>query len=587
MADGSDLPFDWRNPDYVSVIERRTTMLRRLRRMIREEVEADALAERPPRRVPTAVSNLWAYYRDGHMDDFLNDWGVTVDPRNVEVGLPTVMPFMLFPRQRDYTHFVIRKWRERRPGLVEKSRDMGVSWLAVGIGAGLCLAYDGMQVGYGSRKEDLVDLAGDPKSLFWKARAFLSGLPVEMRGGWEPKHQSAHMRLTFPATGSSMTGEAGDNIGRGDRTGMYFVDEAAHLAHPKLTDASLSQTTNCRIDQSSVNGSQNSFALKRFSGKVEVFIFDWREDPRKDPDHRPYRDENGKPQSWYEKQVAELDPVVLAQEVDRDYSASVEGIIIPGEWARAAIDAHKVLELAISGRRFGALDVADEGVDRNAYASGQGFLVDHLEEWSGKGSDIFGTTARAFSHHDEFQDDAIRYDADGIGAGVRGDARVLNERRKKPVKIEAYRGSGGIVDPLRKTPGTERTNEDFFKNFKAQSWWSLRQRFYRTWQMVTEFLEWKAGKITREEMTHQFDPSEIISLDSRMKLCQALVTELSQATFDWNGEGKMVVDKAPDDMKSPNLADAVVIRFAPMHGPLMVSRDAVNRALARGNRAGR
>ena len=298
------------------------------------------------------------------------------------------------------------------------------------------------------------------------------------------------------------------------------------------------------------------FADKRFGGKIEVFVFDWRDDPRKDA-------------AWYQKQVDELDPVVLAQEVDRDYTAAVAGVIIPGEWARAAIDAHKVLGLAISGRRFGALDVADEGIDRNAYCSAHGVLVDHIEEWSGKGSDIFGTTAKAFALHDELQDDAIRYDADGIGAGVRGDARALNERRverggSKAVKVEAYRGSGEIIDPLRKTPGTERTNEDFFQNFKAQAWWSLRQRFYKTWLMVGEFIRIQAGELTLDEAKHQYPHDEIFSLSKDMPLCLKLVAELSQATFTWNGAGKMVVDKAPDDMKSPNLADAVVIRFAPM-----------------------
>ena len=30
----------------------------------------------------------------------------------------------------------------------------------------------------------------------------------------------------------------------------------------------------------------------------------------------------------------------------------------------------------------------------------------------------------------------------------------------------------------------ERTNKDTFKNFKAQSWWSLRLRFERTYRAV-------------------------------------------------------------------------------------------------------
>jgi hypothetical protein len=33
-----------------------------------------------------------------------------------------------------------------------------------------------------------------------------------------------HMRVVFPDTGSIISGEAGDGIGRGDRCSIYFVD---------------------------------------------------------------------------------------------------------------------------------------------------------------------------------------------------------------------------------------------------------------------------------------------------------------------------------------------------------------------------
>ncbi|VEA68118.1 Uncharacterised protein [Serratia plymuthica] len=52
---------------------------------------------------------------------------------------------------------------------------------------------------------------------------------------------------------AAITG-GGDNIGRGDHTTLYLVDEAAFLQRPLLIDAALSQTTRCRIDLSSVNG---------------------------------------------------------------------------------------------------------------------------------------------------------------------------------------------------------------------------------------------------------------------------------------------------------------------------------------------
>lgn len=353
--------FDFKAPDYARVFKYRSDRLL----YIRDN--------------PGCLPALKAYYRDCPAQ-FIYDWGMTMDPRNIERGLPSTVPFLLFQRQAEWIDWTLDNWRTQESGITEKSRDMGISWLTIGLGASLCLHYDGMVLGYGSRKEEYVDKLNGPKSLFFKARLFLQLLPVEFRGGWNIK-DAPFMRIGFPETGSVMTGEAGDNIGRGDRTSIYFVDESAHLERAELVDASLSATTNCRQDLSSVNGMANPFAVKRHSGRIKVFTFHWRDDPRKDD-------------AWYEKQCSQLSPVVVAQEIDIDYSASVSGVLVPSAWVQSAIDAHVALGLEPRGIRRAALDVADEGEDINAMAGRFGFLLERLEGWSGKGNDIFETPAR-------------------------------------------------------------------------------------------------------------------------------------------------------------------------------------------------
>jgi len=526
-------PFDWKNPDYVQVFEWRIERLNRIRAAIRKEIE-DGTG-------PKAIPALRTFYRDNPAQ-FIIDFGMTFDPRNADIGLPSTLPFLLFPKQEDWVAWFIERWRAREPGLTEKSRDMGMSWLTVGTAATLCMFMPGIVAGFGSRKEDYVDKIGDPKSLFWKARYFVESVPPEFRGSWDRKLHAPHMRILFPDTGSAMTGEAGDNIGRGDRTTFYLVDEAAHLERPQLTDASLSATTNCRQDLSSVNGRGNPFAEKRFGGRIKVFTFHWRDDPRKDD-------------AWYAKQCAELDPVVVAQEIDINYSASVEGVVIPSVWVQAAIDAHAKLGIAPTGARRGALDVADGGKDKNAFCGRYGVLVDHLEEWHGRKDnidDIFGTVEKAFAICDERGYSLFHYDADGLGAGVRGDSRVITQRRKdngQPhIVVEPFRGSGAVHDPEAEMV-PKRKNKDFFANYKAQSWWALRIRFNKTYRAVVE--------------GQAFDPDEIISIDSSLANREKLVAELSQPTYTINGAGKVVIDKAPDGTASPNLADAVMIAFAP------------------------
>lgn len=516
---------DWKDPDYDDCIAYRAEVLANIR------------------KDPSVLPALRLFYKLNPAD-FINDWGYTVDPRNVEVGLPAKVPFILFQKQRDWCDFVVRKWRAQEPGLTEKSRDGGLSWLAVSLGCTLCLHYTGLNIGYGSRKAEYVDKKGAPKSLFYKARKFMENLPPEFNGGWNPGKDAPLMRLSFTETDSTMTGEGGDNIGRGDRASIYFVDEAAHLEQPGLVEAALSQTTNCQMDISSVNGSNNPFAIKRHSGKVEVFIFDWRDDPRKDD-------------AWYQKQVDELDPVTVAQEIDRNYNASVEGIVIPSEWVRSAIDAHVKLKVIPTGARTGALDVADEGKDLNAFAGGQGILVDVLEEWSGKGGDIYASVEKSFSLCDAHQLGMFKYDADGLGAGVRGDARMINQKRRaKQILVVPFRGSEGVYRPESEDV-PKRKNKDFFSNRKAQNWWSLRTLFQNTHRAVHDKMPFK--------------PDEIISISSACPNYLKLVTELSQPTYQTNKVGKIVIDKVPDGARSPNLADAVMIKFSNIAVPLAIT----------------
>lgn len=526
--------FDFQAPDYVAIFRARAERLARIRAN--------------PQRLPAILG----YYKN-HIADFICDWGTLFEPRNPEIGLPSTIPFVLFPKQREWVGWVLDRWHGRQDGLTEKSRDSGMSWLAISVAASLCLFNDGLVIGFGSRKEEYVDKPGQPKSLFEKARLFLELLPKEFRGGWERDKHSTHMRIAFPHSGSYLTGEAGDNIGRGDRTSLYLLDEAAFLERPQSVEAALAATSNCRIYISTPNGSGNPFYDKRFSLPSEqVFTFHWRDDPRKGDE-------------WYAKECAKLiDPVIIAQELDIDYMASVEGIIILQQWVQAAVDAHIKLGIDPSGIHLGALDVADEGKDLNAFTARHGILTVHNEEWSGKGSDIFYTTERAFTLCDEWQLTETLFDSDGLGAGVRAAAVRIADRRAKEnyrrVKFTPYRGSAAVFKPEDMAPGTAVKNKDRFANAKAQNWFYVRDLFANTFRAVNG--------------AEDYDPDSIISISSKIPQLQKLCVELSQAQWKMSPAGKILVDKVPDGNRSPNRADSLVMAYSPRQPALKIS-DAV------------
>jgi hypothetical protein len=202
--------------------------------------------------------------------------------------------------------------------------------------------------------------------------------------------------------------------------------------------------------------------------------------------------------------------------------------------------------------KYAALDPADTGADRCAFAGRHGILLEHLESWSGKTSDIFATTARAMNLCDQYGYSSFYYDSDGLGAGCRGDARQINQQRQSAsrptIRDISYRGSEKVYDPNGSlVPG--RTNADFFLNMKAMSWYALRTRFERTYKAVVLQLPYFAD--------------DLISLDGSLVELPQLMAELSQITFDRNNVGRVVIDKTPDGCASPNLGDAICMAYNP------------------------
>jgi len=507
---------------------------------------------------PNLMAGAMEYYRT-HPVEFINHWLDTYDPRNAGRKTPAKMPFILFERQADLVHFLVAMIEGEENGLAEKARDMGATWVCCAVSVWLWRFYPGAAVGWGSRKEQLVDKIGDPDSIFEKMRMLIRGMPREFwPEGFNQDDHMTYMRIVNPKTGATITGEAGDNIGRGGRKLIYFKDESAHYERPEKIEAALADNTRVQIDISSVNGLGNVFHRRREGGKewqggpahegvTNVFVMDWRDHPAKTDD-------------WYlaRKKKAEADGLlhVFAQEVDRNYSASVDGVIIPAEWIIAAIDAHVKLGFEATGAQIAALDVADEGGDKNALALRKGPVLQSVDDW-GDG-DTGMTTRRAVAMCQGIGPVEMQYDSVGVGAGVKSEANRLAAVGELPVGISLVPWSAGAGVQLPEghvEPGDKDSplNKDFYSNLKAQGWWLLRRRFEKTWRAVTQGVDYPI--------------EDLISLPSDLPKLRQLQKELGQATASrTTGALKLVVDKSPPGTKSPNLADAVVMAFWPIQG---------------------
>jgi hypothetical protein len=511
--------FDWSNPDYLPIFKDRYNALKKIR--------SDQTGR--------VLRALKSHYKT-HVADYIQDWFVTYDPRNTaSADSIAMMPFILFPKQREYIEWLDALVRDYESGLVEKSRDGGYTWLSCAWSAHRWDFYPGTAIGFGSRKEALVDEIGMPDSIMEKIRIILRFLPAEFRpDGYNERQHARFMKILHPFNGSSIAGEAGDNIGRGGRKLIYFKDESAHYERAEMIEAALSENTVTQVDISSVNGEGNIFHRRRHSGEVRVFIHDWRDDPRKDQD-------------WYDKKrrkaIAEGLEHILAQEVDRDYASAVTGVFIPAKWVKAAID----FEVPVEGIRVVGLDPDDEGRDGKAMVYRHGVKVLECRGW--KKGDTTETAREAWNYALLVGAQLLNFDAPGVGAGIKGETNSLTKAAREngaPV-VRCV----GVFTASKALPGmyedTDRKNADLFENLRSKIAWGLRRRFEKTYEVVTGIAQHPWG--------------QLISIPNDPEL----ISELSRPKRETSGAGKILLESKKNmrgrGIPSPNKFDALGLAF--------------------------
>jgi phage terminase large subunit len=514
---------------------------------------------------PAQLAAVKDYY-SVNIATFISQWGVTTDPRRAATG-STLIPLILYPKQIELAEFIVDRYLAGEPGAIVKARGVGASYVACAVLVSVAvLGNKGFQATIGSATEPKIDgNRSNKNTLFYKLREFADNLPECFRAGYTPA-DSTYMFMSFPQQSAEINGEAGKQIGRGGRASIVVLDEAAHLPDSQAIYESLSATSPCVISLSSVNGSDNFFFELAHNPNIKDFIFGWRDFP-------PYCVEG-----WYQAQIDMWGAAVFAQEYGLDWSSSKERIIIPKSHVESAtVNVEKMLAMGINitrGKFRMGFDCAAEGKDRNAVAVFQGNTLIWAESWSGKGDDLLGSCARAFKIADRFGIREIEFDADGLGLGIPGHFRALNEKRRearieptasttpaevyasesREIKGKPFHAGGEVVDPLKwvlgSTAADKTRNEDAFANVRAQGAFNMAYEFAQTHRLM-------------QSTEDTFDPSDCIFLSDAIPEISRIAVELSQPQYKTSSAGLYLVDKKPDGSASPNFFDAILIARSP------------------------
>lgn len=241
--------------------------------------------------------------------------------------------------------------------------------------------------------------------------------------------------------------------------------------------------------------------------------------------------------------------------------------IIKPSWIAAAVDAHQLLGFDIAGEKRVGFDVADEGEDSNALTLRHGSVALDVQEWDR--GDVIESSNRVNLYAEQKQADEIIYDSIGVGAGVKAQLGRIAK-----VNIQGFNAGGAVLHPESEYLAGKK-NKDMFANIKAQAWWHVRDRFYKTWRCI------EARKANPDcKLEYTFD--ELISLSSSIPKIEYLKAELSRPWVDYDGNGKVKVESKKDMKKrgipSPNMADSLIMAFAPLiRKPMVIDASQLRR----------
>lgn len=236
-----------------------------------------------------------------------------------------------------------------------------------------------------------------------------------------------------------------------------------------------------------------------------------------------------------------------------------DAAIIKRSWVLAAIGARKALGIARGGRRRIGFDVADGGADKNATVEVEGFEVVAVDEWKAGEDELLKSATRVHAQA-RLSGAEIDYDSIGVGAFAGAHFEQLNALTETDVQHHKFNAGAGVLNPDDRIDDNPKspTNQEFYANLKAQTWWDVADRLRHTFNAVTR--------------DQPYDEDRLISIDPECEHLDGLIDELCTPRKDFDNAGRSKVESKKDLAKpnrvggpqpSPNKADAFVMAYAP------------------------
>jgi len=257
---------------------------------------------------------------------WLTHFCYSYDPRPSAVK--NIFPFVPYEYQNIDTMEIISQIDKGEDVLIEKSRDMGFTWLIVYIFQWYWQFKESSNFLVGSKKLDNVDVQGDMACIFEKIRFNIRKQPpFLLPENFDPVKHLLFCRCINPENGNAIIGESSNaDFGRSGRYKAVLFDEFAFWETDNTAWGASSQSTLCRIALSTPYGKANKFASLRFKSPIKVLTRHWTAHPRKTKNLIKF-DDGTFTSDWYLSEKQRMTSAEIARELDIDYLTSREGAV--------------------------------------------------------------------------------------------------------------------------------------------------------------------------------------------------------------------------------------------------------------------
>lgn len=273
---------------------------------------------------------------------------------------PTDIPFKTYPYQKRLIRQIVKAIEYGEDIFIDKTREMGISYVVLGVFLWFWLSRPGFTALVGSRTEKQVDnrkggtIGSDDASLFAKMGYMIERLPAFMLPvGWNPRLNFPYLKLINPENGSAISGESSTaNFSRSGRYQVILLDEFAFFEEAYGAWGATRDASKCRIVVTTPGIKPGKAKRLRHGDdgeKIKVIKVPYHLHPEK----------NAK---WLAKEKEERSEEDFNREIMMDWGLSVRGRIYPE------------LDLAVSGK-FPFI------VNQPLYVSGDYGLDGTIFEW--------------------------------------------------------------------------------------------------------------------------------------------------------------------------------------------------------------